>query len=123
MERIELTDYVIHRGDTGEGGGDGVALIWLGPTCEIPRDAVVTAAGGGLPASVSRAKNWRLHCSALTLSATRWRGRKGCMSSGRPAQGCRVSGFPEVLTLHRIGLGEGLPSPARWLRTAARLRR
>lgn len=46
MERIELTDYVIHRGDTGEGGGDGVALIWLGPTCEIPRDAVVTAAGG-----------------------------------------------------------------------------
>jgi len=38
---ITLTDYLMHRGDTGT--GDGVALIWTEPTAPPPRNANVLA--------------------------------------------------------------------------------
>lgn len=44
MGELEVRDYLIHRGDTGE--GEGVALIWLAPTCPIPKHARVSSAPG-----------------------------------------------------------------------------
>lgn len=38
---VTLTDYLMHRGDTG--AGEGIALIWTGPTTPPPRDAMVRA--------------------------------------------------------------------------------
>lgn len=42
--KIELTDYLMHRGDTGE--GEGVALIWMEPTCDLPRTGFVAPVAG-----------------------------------------------------------------------------
>lgn len=39
MHELKLTEYILHKGDTGS--GEGVALVWLHGPCPIPKEAAI----------------------------------------------------------------------------------